>query len=223
MSTAPPTRRPGGAPHLLESVDEIERSAIRSCLRRRTYSKGQTVFSDGDRGDALFIAETGRLEVLTSTLDGQQFTLRVIHPGEMFGEMALVHPDSRRTGQVRALEESALLALSRSDFDAIRRVHPGVDRFLVAALAERLVRTTELAVQMLLPAETRVWKRLSVLADAYGDAPIRMSQEVLARASGTVRQTANRVLQIGQRDGILLLERGSIRVLDHAAIEARSR
>jgi CRP-like cAMP-binding protein len=86
-----------------------------------------------------------------------------------------------------------------------------------------VIRTSELAVEMLLSPETRIWRRLAVLADAYGTDPITMSQETLAQVAGTVRQTANRVLQAGVRDGIVALGRGTIVVLDRAAVEERAR
>lgn len=204
-------------------MGDAERAAITACLRTQRFSRGQTVFHDGDRGDCLYLVQSGRLDVQVSTRAGQLVTLRVIHPGELFGEMALVHPDNRRTGRVTALEASELSALYRRDFESLRRTIPSVDQFLVAALAERVIRTSELAVEMLLSPETRIWRRLAVLADAYGTDPITMSQETLAQVAGTVRQTANRVLQAGVRDGIVALGRGTIVVLDRAAVEERAR
>ena len=77
-----------------------------------------------------------------------------------------------------------------------------------------MVHTSRLAAELLLPPETRLWRRLAMLAESYGDEPIRMSQDDLARIAGTVRQTANRVLQVGVRQGVLEVERGLIKVLD---------
>ncbi len=214
-------RRAVSAP-LLDALGAVERDAVLARLRLRSYRRGQAVFHAGDAGDCLHLVQTGRLDVQVTTLAGQTITLRVVHPGEFFGELALVQPDSRRTGTVNALEAAETLVLSRHDFDDLRARFPGVDRLLVAALAERVVRTSELAVEMLLPPEARVWRRLAALADAYGAGPIRMSQDDIARVAGTVRQTANRVLRTGARDGLLVLERGAIRVLDRAGVERRA-
>jgi CRP/FNR family transcriptional regulator, cyclic AMP receptor protein len=203
---------------LMEGMSPEARAALVGLLRPRRYRRGQAVFNDGDLGDCLHLVQSGRFDVQISTAGGQMIALRVIHPGEIFGELALVHPDHRRTGRVCALEPAATLALYRNDFEALRVQHPGVDRFLVAGLAERVVRTSELVVEMLLPAELRVWRRLAMLADAYGDEPIRMSQDDLARVAGTVRQTVNRVLRAGVRDGVLAVERGVVRILDHDAL-----
>jgi CRP/FNR family transcriptional regulator, cyclic AMP receptor protein len=203
---------------LLDELGTTERAAVVARLRRRQYRRGQAVFNDGDPGDSVYLVQSGRFDVQINTLSGQSITLRVVHPGEFFGELALVHPNNRRIGRVSALESAEVLSLSRNDFDAVRRDHPGVDRFLVTALAERVIRTSELAIEFLLPADERIWRRLAVLAEAYGDEPIRMSQDDLAHAAGTVRQTANRVLQSGARDGVLQVDRGSIRILDQQAL-----
>ena len=209
-------------PSLLQALPSADRAALTERLRTRRFGRNETVFNDGDRGDCLYIVRSGRLGVQVSTPDGQQITLRVVHPGEIVGELALVHPDNRRTGRLVTFEESELATLQRRDFEELRDLHPAVDRFLVAALAERVKRTSDVAVEMLLPPETRVWKRLAVLADAYGTEPIRISQEVLAQAAGTVRQTANRVLQVAVRDGLVALGRGTITVLDAEGLTARS-
>jgi CRP/FNR family transcriptional regulator, cyclic AMP receptor protein len=203
----------------IEVLGAAERDALIAQLRPRTYAKGRVVFNDGDRGDALHLVQSGRLDVQTATSSGHIITYRVIHPGEVFGELALVHPSNRRVGRVRALEPTVTFVLSRRNFDAVRATHPAVDRFLVAVLAERVVRTSELAVEMLLPPETRLWRRLAVLADAYGEEPIRMTQDALAEAAGTVRQTANRAINEGVRSGALKIERGVIHVLDRMLLQ----
>jgi CRP/FNR family transcriptional regulator, cyclic AMP receptor protein len=203
---------------LLDVLNPADRAAITARLRPRWFRRGQVVFNDGDRGDSLFLVQSGRLDVQLTTSDGHAITVRVVHPGEFFGELALVQADSRRTGRVVALEAVETLALYRTDFEELRSRHPAVDRLLIAALAERVVRMSELTVDLLLPPEERVWRRLALLADAYDPEPIRMSQDDLARASGTVRQTANRVLQRGARAGVLAVERGQIRVLDRNAL-----
>lgn len=199
-------------------LSAAERDSLVPHLRSRPFRRGQTVFNDGDRGDCIYLVESGRFDVQVSTALGQMITLRVVQPGEWFGELALVHPGHRRFGRVCALEDSCTLVLHRRDFDRLRAVHIGIDRLLVELLADRVARTSELVVELLMSPETRVWRRLGQLADAYGDDPIRMSQDTLAHAAGTVRQTANRVLRIGVREGVLHLQRNEIRVLDRRAL-----
>ncbi|MEY2583434.1 MAG: family transcriptional regulator, cyclic receptor protein [Ilumatobacteraceae bacterium] len=208
---------------LLDELDVRDRDALVARLRPRRYKRGQVVFNDGDFGECLYFVQSGRLDMQVTTTDGRAMTLRVIQPGEFFGELALVHPDRLRVGRVCALEPAELLLLHRHDFEELRQSHPRIDRFLVVALAERVIRTSKLVVEMLHRPEDRVWRSISTLAGAYQSEAIRMSQDDLAHAAGTVRQTVNRVLQEGVRRHILVLERGLIQVLDRDAVDAMAR
>lgn len=214
-----------GAPgsRLLDALAPPEREQVVARLRRRTYRRGQIVFHEGDVGDCLHLVVTGRLDVQVATEEGQTITLRVIHPGEYFGELALVQPDHRRTGRVSALEASETMTLHRQDFDELRARQPGLDRLLVVALAERVALTNQFALELLRPPDRRVWRRLLVLAAAYGDEPIRMSQDDLARAAGTVRQTVNRALRTAEAQGVVVLGRGVVRVVDRPGLERLAR
>jgi CRP/FNR family transcriptional regulator, cyclic AMP receptor protein len=205
---------------LLDVLEPDVREAVVPRLRRREYKRGQVVFNDGDLGDCLHLLQSGRVVIQLVTMTGQTIILRVVHPGEFFGELALVHPDGRRLGRVCALEPSQTLVLHRKDFEELRSMCPTMDRLLVSALAEHVATISRLAVELIGPPEFRVWRRLAALAEAYGDEPIRMSQDELACAAGTVRQTASRVLHDGVRQGILTVERCEITVLDRVAVNA---
>lgn len=205
---------------LLDVLGPAERDAVVSRLRPRAFNRGQVVFNDGDRGDSLYLVQRGRLEVQLTAPSGNTITVRVVQPGEFVGELALVHESNRRTGRVVALEPAETLALNRCDFDELRRARPSVDRFLVAVLAARVIEMSALTVELTLPPEERIWRRLAVLGEAYGDDPIRMTQDDLAHAAGTVRQTANRVLQRASRLGIVSLDRGIIRVINPDALRS---
>jgi CRP-like cAMP-binding protein len=207
---------------LLDVLGALERDAVTRHLTPRRYRSGEVVFNEGVIGDCLHIVVAGRLIVESTTRAGVTVALRVVHPGEFFGELALVREGHRRAARVVALEATETATLYRNDFEQLRLAYPSVDRLLVAALAERVVMTSDLVVEMLMPAEERIWRRLAVLVEAYGGTEIRMTQDHLARAAGTARQTVNRVLRKAERDGVIALTRGAIRVLDRAALDRRA-
>jgi len=205
---------------LLDALAQPERDLVARRLVARSFRRGQVVFNDADSGDCMYLVTSGRFAVAMSTTDGVEIILRVVHPGEFFGELALVHPDSHRTGRVVALEAAETSILYRHDLDDLRAHHPGVDRLLVTALAERIKQMSEQSVEAMLSPERRVWRRLAVLADAYGDQPIRMSQDDLARVAGTVRQTVNRALGNAETVGAISRQRGTITIVDRDALRA---
>jgi hypothetical protein len=72
-------------------AEQIER--ILPCIRDRQLKAGEILFRAGDPGDALYIVEHGRVEVLTNGLPGGEGTggaIAVLGAGHAFGEMSLL-------------------------------------------------------------------------------------------------------------------------------------
>jgi MFS family permease len=77
-----------------------------------TVPAGETVFSQGERGDRFYVIESGRAEI---SVDGA--APKSVGPGDFFGEIALLR-DVARTATVQAAEELSLVAIERDDFIA---------------------------------------------------------------------------------------------------------
>ena len=196
------------------SPSDVE--AVLAAARRRTFAKGEVVFHDGDPGDSLHLVAKGRFAVRVMTPVGDVATLGIRGPGDSFGEMALVDPESHRSATVQALEPAETRALAYSQLGHVR---PAVDRMLVALLAHHLRRNNQLLLDALyVPAERRVLRRLLELGS-----PVVLTQEELAQLAGTSRATVNRVLRDEEKRGVLRLDRGLITVLDVDALRRRAR
>jgi CRP-like cAMP-binding protein len=197
-------------------------------LNRRSYRKGVTLFHEGDPGDSMHLIEKGRVAVRASTRSGDEVILAVLGRADFFGEQALLSPTSTRTASVVALELVETRVLLRTDFDALRREQPSVERLLVDVLAAQVRRlSSQLLEALYLPVEPRVVRRLAGLADLYasGDSSVEvpLRQEELASLAGSTRSTTNRVLRQLVDDGVVALGRGRIVILDPAALADRAR
>ena len=78
---------------------------VRERCRIRRFAPGDVVVHEGEAGGNAFILVSGRCEV---TVHGE--TLNLIHPGELFGEIACLEAGTR-TATVRAAVESEVLEL----------------------------------------------------------------------------------------------------------------
>ena len=209
--------------NLLDGLSDPDRDLVLSRMSRRTYSVGEMLILDGDVGDSMHIIEQGKVAVRKSTVRGEVVTLTILGPGASFGEQALLSTAARRTAHIVALEPVVTRVMYRSDFEALRRRHPTVERFLVDALAEQVRRLSGQVVDALyLHADQRVVKRLVDLASLYDvgrtaiEIPLR--QEDLASMAGITRPTANRVLRQLAATGVITVRRGRTTVLDQAGL-----
>ena len=210
-------------PLLAQLPDDERRRFLANCRRER-FAKGDIVFHAGDPAASLHLVAKGRLAVWSFSELGDATMLRLIGPGGVVGELALLEEGAQRSATVRALEASETLSVRRVDFDRLRLEQPSVDRVLLAAVASELRRTSDLLMEMLfVPAEIRVLRRLlSVAALWEGGVPLPITQQELAGLAGTTRATANRALREAVRDGLVTLRRGSIELLDAEGLSRRA-
>ena len=214
---------------IFDGVPDAEVQRVLSIARRRTFARGEVVFHADDPADTLHLIVKGRFAARVQTAVGDTAILTVLGPGELFGEVALLGPEQRRSATLESLEAGETRSIFRDDFEALRREHPGVGEVLIAILVGEVKRLSRHLLEALyVPADKRVLRRLVELAGLYGDAgagpvAIPLRQEDLAGLAGTSRATVNRVLREEETKGSVELGRGRMIVLDVPALERRGR
>jgi EmrB/QacA subfamily drug resistance transporter len=120
----PPEARPRRAPaEFLRHVpmfaglpdETLERIAARAKPVR--LQAGEWLFRQGDPAGGVFVVVSGRLDVVLDE-GGETQLLRVLGPESVVGELALL-ADSERSASIRARRDSALLELTRDEFDTL--------------------------------------------------------------------------------------------------------
>lgn len=99
------------------------------------YAKGETVFRRGEAGDRAYLVQRGAVEIL-SEYEGREVRLNVLGVGELFGEVALID-EGPRTATVRALEETALIPIPRSEVRELLEKSDPVMRLFLLVVLER--------------------------------------------------------------------------------------
>ncbi len=195
---------------------------------QRHYARGETVFSQGDPGDALYAVVSGRIRISTGAADGREIFLNFMEPGDTFGEIALLD-GGPRTAAATAVEASELVSIGRDTFLELLEREPAVARELLRLCGERLRWTSGLLEDAaLLDAPARLAKRLLSLGHLHGErskggVTLRISQEDLASFLGVSRQVVNQHLQGWKGRGWVSIGRGVITVRDEGAIRYAAR
>lgn len=202
---------------LLSELDDDERRALLARARRRAFGRREVIFHAGDAGDSVHLLAKGHVAITITTPLGDTALVRVLRPGDWFGELVLIDAGPR-SATATAVEGAETMMIHRDEFDELRRRSPRVQEVLVRALAGEVRRLTgALADAQYLSAEARLWRRLLELTAAFGDAPpveLPLTQDELAQLAGATRQTVNRLLREAEGAGALKLSRGRCVVLD---------
>jgi CRP/FNR family cyclic AMP-dependent transcriptional regulator len=209
---------------LLRGLSDEDRRAVLATATRRRFRRGEVLFHEGDPGDTFHQIAKGHVAIRVSTPSGDVGTLAVLGLGEGFGEQCLLDPHARRTATAVAIEATETLVLTRDQFADLRARHHTVDDLLLVHLARQVRRLSEQMIEALyLSADKRVLRRLLDAHLLFDGDVVPLTQEDLATMAGTTRPTANRVLQRAADDGMVVLGRGKVEVLDRDALASRAR
>jgi CRP/FNR family transcriptional regulator, cyclic AMP receptor protein len=213
---------------LLAGLSDADRRVVLASAHRRRFARGEVVFHEADPADTVHLVAEGRLAVRRSTSGGDTVTFAILGPGDTFGEIAMLGAEPRRSSTVVTLEPTITLSLGFAELDRLRSSHPALDRHLVELLARQVRRLSDHLLEALhVPADERIVRRLHEVCGHYGvpgaagTVVVPLTQDAVGDLAGASRPTTNRVLRRLEADGILALHRGSIEVLDRAALSRR--
>ncbi len=103
---------------LFEKISDKSLSALADICISKHISKRQTLFSEGNKGLCLYILVTGNIQLSKSTPDARDIVIRVVKPGEIFGEVILFEQDCYPVTAV-ALKTSMVYMVSKHQFSCL--------------------------------------------------------------------------------------------------------
>jgi CRP-like cAMP-binding protein len=170
--------------------------------------KKQTIFTQGDRADAVFYVQRGKVRLTVVSKTGKEATIGIVSEKNFFGEGALAG-QLVRMGSAVALTDCDLLRVGRkSMLDALHREHTFSDLFVAYLLARNIRYEEDLVDQLFNSSEKRLARILLLLAH-FGKEGIpetvvpKISQETLAEMIGTTRSRVSFFMNRFRRLGFI--------------------
>lgn len=207
-------------PFFKELIDEKDRAYIESKFTIRSYPKGHILYFHGEEGHEMFIIKSGALKIYRHD-DNREIIFGHQFPGEAIGELELFHHDNQRTASVATIEPTKLWMIKRHDMEEIVKRYPEILRKVIYILSERLTQADR-KLEYLAFLDTRV-RVANLLLDLYSNFGIeteesllinwKITQQHLAHMIGVGRESAARVLQEFQTEGIICLIKRQIHIL----------
>ena len=215
---------------LFQGVAEDAREELYTALQYADYTRGETVFAEGEQGDTLYIVLSGKVKVGRRAADGRENMLSVMGPSDMFGELSLFDPGPR-TASATVLTDARLASLAHTSLRPWIADRPEIAEQLLRVLARRLRRTNDaLADLIFTDVPGRVAKALLGLAERFGTQEsdgVRvhhdLTQEELAQLVGASRETVNKALADFAARGWMRVDSRAVTILDADRLARRAR
>lgn len=215
---------------LFSSLSDKDLSMITNLITRKTFNKGDIIFSEGEEFDKLFIINQGSIKVFKSTNEGKEQILYILKEGDFLGDLNLLKKDNFKFSAA-ALETVGMCIIHKQDFDNLIKTNPDISiKFLEYAHArilslENLIQTlttkdVDIRLASLL---LNLSKTFGVKTDNGVEITLPLTREEMASFIGITRETISRKLSHFQSENIIeILENKSILIKDMDSLKELS-
>lgn len=132
---------------LFEDLDRRELRRLARLVHEREYRDGEYICEEGKPGAALFVLRRGTVEILRRRGDEREESLAVLEPPASFEESAAMGTEAAHWFSVRARGPVSLLALGKSDLDAMILNVPVLANKVLIKLAGLMAMRLQLVLQ----------------------------------------------------------------------------
>jgi CRP-like cAMP-binding protein len=128
---------------------------LATCSVGKSVTRATSIWAKGDPGTSLIAICQGTVRISVPSVDGHDALLNVLGNGAILGEIALLDGQPRTVDAV-AITDCELFVIERRDFLPLLREEPEIALKMMEILCSKLRRTTEEAIQILVPSPPSV-------------------------------------------------------------------
>jgi uncharacterized membrane protein len=128
---------------MFDGLSDEDLAALAGTLERRGFAAGSMFFAMGDAGSAMYLVESGDVNIHLPGDGSRRVSLKDLGSGEYFGELALFD-HMPRSASALATTDTMLLELSRETLEAYLERRPRAAMAILRTMGSRLRETNTL-------------------------------------------------------------------------------
>lgn len=213
--------------YLFSGLSDHDLETLARLAINRQFSRDSAIFWEGREAQGFFILLTGQVKLTKTSPDGKEYILRIVNPGETFGEAAVL-AEAGFPATAIALEDCQTLYFPKADFLSLLTSSPTLARNMLATMSRLLFHLTkqleDLSLKEVLSRLARYL--LDRCQETHGriadnlsfDLPITKTH--LAAYLGTISETLSRTLGRLKSMGAITEDKGRITIIDSALLQS---
>jgi len=193
------------------SLPPSQRRAVGAICIPKTMRRREMLFMEGDTGHSMFLMAQGVVQLFKTSPDGKEVVIKLVRPGEIFGEVILFQRD-RYPVSACALTAVQVFLLPKRQFDLLldeeefRREFIGMLLEKQRFLSEQIFRLSALDVEQ---------RFFHFLREQYGEREeyaVDVTKRELAAAIDALPETLSRLLLKLKDEGTVQWEGDTLRL-----------
>jgi CRP/FNR family transcriptional regulator len=184
------------------------------------HIKGETIYSEGDESQGVWILKMGRLEIFKYSSEGKPAVIEIVSPKGMYGMYYRIgNPKGPYQCTPVAAVDSLSICIPDRIFWALFERNTAFVASICALCSQRLSEMQDLVSISHEPVQKRIVKTLFNLSKNNGTT-LRLTKREIAELSSTTVETTIRTLSAFEKKHWISSERGQITLKDQSRLEA---
>lgn len=203
------------------SLSDQELIQIEEIVIDKQFSKGTTVFLEGEPGEAIYFVKSGTVKLSKIASDGRELIVHIFGPGNVFAEITLFHSHAYPVTCV-VMEETVLGVIMNDDLEKLVESNGKMALSILKILNQHLwTLQTKLTQMVFGNVESKTAELLLQLYREHGTEnkkghliTVPLSRQELANMAGTTRESMSRMLSKWKKEGIIEMQGKKIIIND---------
>lgn len=195
-------------------LSDEELLEIKSLTGHKEFKNGEALCHEGEKSEALFIINEGKVKLSKITKDGKEQILHILSSGDFFGELSLFSEDNTYNFSAFAISKVKICTLTKKEMDEIIMKNPTISLKILNEVTKKLAQTENLAQTLATnDAEIRIAHMLLEFSENYGvrkqniiEIKLPINREEMANYTGLTRETISRKLSRLEDLGVIELK-----------------
>src|SRR5436190_11853975 len=181
------------------------------------YPKDETLFAQGDPGDAIFYIQKGKVKLTVVSKNGKEVVIAIFGGGDFLGEACLATQPLRKA-RATAMSDCSVMRIQKAATIRVLHEQPAFSKLFRGYLFSRNIRIEADLLDHLFNSCEKRLARLLLLQANFGKArkpqslTIKIKQETLAEMVGTTRGRISLFMNKFRRRGFIEYDVDGIRV-----------
>ncbi|HZD57398.1 MAG TPA: Crp/Fnr family transcriptional regulator [Anaerolineales bacterium] len=210
---------------LFSCLSQDQLAEIADRMRQRTFAPGVILFHQDMPGMMLYLIEDGWIRAFSIGRTGQELTLDVFGPGDLFGVLSSLD-NNYHSATAITLTRTVVWMISRTDLEAILEQYPPVTKALLGILVKRMRAYINHAEAMTFQdVQGRLAYEILSLAERHGhaqgdaiDIRIPLTQGDLATMVGATRESVNKALMALRAQSLVTMDGTQLSVCNSSGL-----
>jgi len=207
-----------------EPLNSLEKELVLQNLSHSSISKGTQLVRNSSECNGLILLQEGQIRAFITSEDGREITLYRLFPKDIcIMSASCILKNIRFTIYLEVEKDGKMFVIPTRIYKKINSENIAVKEYSMNLMSDRFSEVMWIIDQMIFSSiPNRLSKFLLEQSDILDSSHIEITHDAISKNIGTAREVVSRMLKYFEKESLVSLSRGSIKIIDKKGLQKQA-